>query len=155
MKKIFNAYSTLTLFFILALTVISCKKDTTDPQPQDTSKVTNLILQLDTTQKGHQDATASLQDAAGIDGKEGNTITLDANGSYVGSIILEDETQTPKATVTNDYTISYQLTGTDASISPAGSSPTITTRTAGSGTLRITLTKDANNTVVTFPVTIR
>ena len=155
MKNILNAYVTLFLFAVLALTTSSCKDDEPGTTPADTSKITNLVLQLDTNQKGHQDATASLQNTAGIDGKVGNTITLDANGYYAGSIVLEDETKTPKATVTTDYTIAYQLTGTDATISAAGAAPTVTTRAAGSGTLRITMTKANKNTVVTFPVTIR
>jgi len=154
MKKPLKAYFTL-VFIFLALIVISCKDKTDNPQPEDTSKVTSLNLTLDTTQKGHQDASASLQNADGIDGMTGNAIILDANGSYAGTMVLEDATNTPTTNVTSAYTISYLLTGTDATISAAGSTPTITTRTAGSGTLSITLAKDTKTTTVTFPLTIR
>jgi len=154
MKKFSKAYATFILLF-LTLTAISCKGKKDNPQPEDTSKVTSLNLTLDTTLKGHQDAMVSLQDAAGINGKTGDVITLDANGSYAGTIVLQDATQTPIATVTSDYTITYQITGADASITVAGPSPTITTREAGSGTLGITLVKGDKTTMVTFPLTIR
>jgi len=155
MKKICNSFSIFTLLAVLTLVTFSCKDNKPDPVPEDTSKITNLVLQLDTNQKGHNDATATVQNADGIDGKETNAITLDANGTYIGSIVLEDETKTPKATVTNEYTIAYQFTGTDAIISASGTTPTFTTKAAGSGTLRITLTKASKSTVVTVPVTIR
>jgi len=155
MKKILTNYAFLTFFLVLALSVISCKKDEPDPLPEDTSQITSLTLQLDTNQKGHQDATASVQDAAGINGKAGSTVTVDANDSYTGTLVLLDATQTPTATVTSDYTVTYQLTGVDASISASGSSPTLTTRTAGSGTLGITMVKGDKTTTVTFPITIR
>ena len=154
MKRTFKAYSALVIMF-LTLATISCKEKKDDPLPEDTSKITSLNLILDTTQKGHQDATASLQDVAGINGKTGNTITLDANGSYAGTIVLEDATKTPTANVTSAYTITYQITGADASISAAGPTPTITTRAAGSGTLSITMVKESKTTTVTFPLTIR
>jgi len=154
MKTTFKTYFTLVIFF-LTLAIISCKKDQPDPVPEDTSKVTSLTLQLDTNQKGHQDATAALQDAAGINGKAGSAITLDANGSYAGTLVLLDATKTPTATVTNDYTITYQVTGVDATITPAGTTPTITTRAAGNGTLAITMVKNTITTSVTFPLTVR
>ena len=155
MKEIYNSFSIFALLAVLTLATFSCKDKKKDPAPEDASKITNLVLQLDTSQKGHNDATGTVQHAAGINGQAGNAITLDANGTYLGSIVLEDESKTPKATVTNEYTIAYQFTGTDATISASGTAPTFTTKTAGSGTLRITLTKAGKNTVVTFPVTIR
>ena len=154
MKKILKAYSTLVLIF-LALITISCKDNKPDPLPEDTSKVTSLTLQLDTNQKGHQDATGSLQDPAGINGKAGNAITLDANVAYAGTLVLLDATKTPTATVTGDYTITYQITGVDVTINAAGATPTITTRAAGSGTLGITMVKGDKTTNVTFPLTVR
>ena len=155
MKKIFNSFSIYILLAVLTLANLSCGGNGSDPVPEDTSKITNLVLQLDTNQKGHNDATATVQNAAGINDKASNAITLDANGTYIGSIVLEDETKTPKATVTSEYTIAYQFTGTDATISASGTAPTFTTKAAGSGSLRITLTKAGKNTVVTVPVTIR
>ena len=153
MKRPFKAYLNF-VFFFLTLAVISCK-DKEDSTPADTSKVTGLTLTLDTIKKGHQDANASLEDAAGIKGKTGSTITLDNNGFYAGTLVLTDATETPAATVTSDYNITYLITGADATISASGSTPTITTKAAGSGILTITMTKDSKNTVVSFPLTIR
>ncbi|WP_026464412.1 hypothetical protein [Adhaeribacter aquaticus] len=156
MKKIIKSYLVKScLFGGVWLGVVACKKDNggsgTVPN-QD--KVTTVNLEL-AAPKGKLDAIATFSDPNGINNQTAtNTVTVDANATYIGTITLEDESKNPKANVTMDYVVSYQISGIDATIS-GGVSPTLTTRATGNGTLRINLTKANKISSVTFPLSVR
>ncbi|WP_026464353.1 hypothetical protein [Adhaeribacter aquaticus] len=140
----------------LVLSVFSCKKEKEEPGPGGTTSdtITRFQLALDAP-KGKLDAVAFFTDPNGISNQTAVTsVTVDANTIYTGTLTLEDESKTPKATVTKNYTVSYRITGIDATIT-GGATPTLTTKSTGDGTLNVTLTKADKSKSIAFPITVR
>lgn len=159
MKTFLKFPFALLMLFTLVVTVVSCKDDDGDDKPDNTVQetVTSLNLRLDAP-KGKQDVAVLFTNPEGINGKTAtNTLTLDANTLYTGTITLEDETKTPKADVSNQYTVSYQVIGSDVSIIANGLQPQVQTRatTTTNATLIITLIKGSTTLSTTFPLVIR
>lgn len=142
------------LFLPVLVLLLSCGgKDKPDPAPE-VAKLTSLSLNLDGP-KAKLKAVAAHQEAGGITTHNGTGITLSANTQYAGALTLEETTGTTKATATSSYTIAYQITGIDATISATGETPTLTTRNAATGgSLKVTVTKNNISHTVTFPLTV-
>lgn len=157
MKLNFNSFLTLLILSSLCLLALSCKKKKKEEvAPED--KVTSLNLILDAP-KGKQDVILFFNDVTGIAGKTApSTVTLDANTLYTGTITLEDESVPPKKDVTNDFSVTYRVTGADVTVTANGKTPQVQTKNPSANTdafLEVILTKNNKNNTTKFPLVVR
>ena len=154
MKLLSSRFLFNYLFISLVFLVFACGGKKKDPKPA-AAKLTSMSLALDGP-KAKLDAVASFQETNGIGSTHtaGNTVTISSFSVYNGTLTLEETTGNAKTDATAGYTITYQITGVDATMSAAGDKPTLTTRDTGSGTLKITATKNNTSHSVTFPLTV-
>jgi hypothetical protein len=149
----------LCLLFGMMLLSIACKKSDNPAPTVVQKKVTLLSMTLSSDQKGKQDVHVLFNDARGLENKTSpNAITLDANTTYTGAVILEDATQTPAKVVTTDYLVTFQVANADATFSMSGQEVQATARAASTGTagmLHVELKQGTQTMKVSFPLVVR
>ncbi len=153
MTKSLSLFSTLIAAFLLLST--SCKKD--DPDPVNDEEVITTLNYTLTPESGGDAIVFSFQDLDGDGGEDGviTVSTLAANTMYTGSIELLNEQASPTEDITEEVKeedadhqfffdvdaegLSITYDDTDANGNPVGLSTRLTTTTAGSGNVTITL----------------
>ena len=156
-KKVF---SFLVVFFSTLVLFSSCEKD--DPEVVNEEEVITTLTYTLTPENGGIPVVLSFRD---LDGEGANipTIeggTLQANTTYIGSIVLLNETETPAENITleieeedQDHQFFFAVTnGLDASvtyndsdgINPIGLSTKMRTNQPSTGKLKITLRHEPN-----------
>ena len=158
MKNIFQTKSLLlTSVFISLLAVMSCSDDPEDPIIENEEEVITTLTYTLTPSEGGSAVVLSYQDLDG-DGANEPTITngtLSAETTYSGSLTLLNETESPAESITEEIeeedadhqfffvtTVSGQsvtYADTDDDGNPVGLASTLTTGSAGSGNLTVTL----------------
>jgi hypothetical protein len=155
MKTTLQHFFSLCLLACIVLLASSCKKEN-DKAPAAQEKVTGISLALTSEQKGVLDVSLDFNDSNGLAGKTSpNTVTLDANTTYTGTLMLEDASKSPAKDVTADYEVSFQAEGTGVSISKSGEGLSVETGDATAGTLHMDLKRNGQTQRVSFPLTVR
>lgn len=96
-----NVFLCITAF--LALSIVSCKKETNSPEENDNELITTVEVHL--TEQGTTDTkTFKWGDADGIGGNDPiiQTITLEAGKKYDAELVLLDETKSPVENTTEE-----------------------------------------------------
>ena len=152
-----TALSALSLF-AFSLVIFSCSSDDNNPPAPIDEEEVITTMNVTLISAGNTTVTLQSQDLDG-DGPNAPEITISgslaANASYLGSIELLNETETPAENVTEEveaeddehqffFSTSGAVTGTtysdqDGDGNPLGLSFELTTGEAGSGTLQVTL----------------
>ena len=158
MKNIFQTKSLLlTLIFVSLLSIMSCSDDPEDPIIENEEEVITTLTYTLTPSEGGSAVVLSYQDLDG-DGANEPTITngtLSAETTYSGSLTLLNETESPAESVTEEIEeedadhqfffvttvsgLSVAYADTDDDGNPVGLASTLTTGSAGSGNLTVTL----------------
>ena len=158
MKNIFQTKSLiLTSVFISLISIISCSDDPEDPIIENEEEVITTLTYTLTPSEGGSAVVLSYQDLDG-DGANEPTITngtLSAETTYSGSMTLLNETESPAESITEeieeedaDHQFFFETTvsglsvayaDTDYDGNPVGLASTLTTGSAGSGNLTVTL----------------
>ena len=158
MKNIFQTKSViLTSVFISLLAVMSCSDDPDDPIIENEEEVITTLTYTLTPSEGGSAVVLSYQDLDG-DGANEPTITngtLSAETTYSGSMTLLNETESPAESITEEIEkedadhqfffvttvsgLSVAYADTDDDGNPVGLASTLTTGSAGSGNLTVTL----------------
>ncbi|WP_162055523.1 hypothetical protein [Pontibacter pamirensis] len=158
MKNRLQQFLSLCLVCSMTLLNAACKKDD-KASPAEQAKVTGISIALTSAQKGRQDVSVEFSDLNGLSGKTSpNTITLDANTSYTGTLILEDANQTPVSNVTTEYDASFHVTNASVTFSKNGQEIQVETTTATSGsagTVHVELRQNGQTQQVSFPIMVR
>ena len=143
------------MLLAMGLIFVSCEKD--DPEPPVEEEVITTLTYTLSPDGGGADVVLSFVD---LDGDGGNDPvitggTLSANTTYSGSIVLLNETETPAEDVTEEIEeedeehqfffettvsgLSIAYNDTDEDGNPIGLSSSVTTGSASSGTITVTL----------------
>ena len=158
MKNIFQTKSViLTSVFISLLAVMSCSDDPDDPIIENEEEVITTLTYTLTPSEGGSAVVLSYQDLDG-DGANEPTITngtLSAETTYSGALTLLNETESPAESITEeieeedaDHQFFFETTVSGLSVAyadsdddgkPVGLASTLTTGSAGSGNLTVTL----------------
>ena len=158
MKNIFQTKSLLlTSVIISLLAVMSCSDDPEDPIIENEEEVITTLTYTLTPSEGGSAVVLSYQDLDG-DGANEPTITngtLSAETTYSGSLTLLNETESPAESITEEIEeedadhqfffvttvsgLSVAYADTDDDGNPVGIASTLTTGSAGSGNLTVTL----------------
>jgi hypothetical protein len=158
MKNIFQTKSLiLTSVFISLISIMSCSDDPEDPIIENEEEVITTLTYTLTPSEGGSAVVLSYQDLDG-DGANEPTITngtLSAETTYSGSMTLLNETESPAESITEeieeedaDHQFFFETTvsglsvayaDTDDDGNPVGLASTLTTGSAGSGNLTVTL----------------
>ena len=158
MKNIFQTKSLLlTLIFVSLLSIMSCSDDPEDPIIENEEEVITTLTYTLTPSEGGSAVVLSYQDLDG-DGANEPTITngtLSAETTYSGSMTLLNETESPAESITEEIEeedadhqfffvttvsgLSVAYADTDDDGNPVGLASTLTTGSAGSGNLTVTL----------------
>ena len=158
MKNIFQTKSLiLTSVFISLISIMSCSDDPEDPIIENEEEVITTFTYTLTPSEGGSAVVLSYQDLDG-DGANEPTITngtLSAETTYSGSMTLLNETESPAESITEeieeedaDHQFFFETTvsglsvayaDTDDDGNPVGLASTLTTGSAGSGNLTVTL----------------
>jgi hypothetical protein len=158
MKNIFQTKSLLlTLIFVSLLSIMSCSDDPEDPIIENEEEVITTLTYTLTPSEGGSAVVLSYQDLDG-DGANEPTITngtLSAETTYSGSLTLLNETESPAESITEEIEeedadhqfffvttvsgLSVAYADTDGDGNPVGLASTLTTGSAGSGNLTVTL----------------
>ena len=158
MKNIFQTKSLLlTLIFVSLLSIMSCSDDPEDPIIENEEEVITTLTYTLTPSEGGSAVVLSYQDLDG-DGANEPTITngtLSAETTYSGSLTLLNETESPAESITEEIEeedadhqfffvttvsgLSVAYADTDDDGNPVGLASTLTTGSAGSGNLTVTL----------------
>jgi hypothetical protein len=156
MYKFFKVYFPFLLGALL-LGTISCKEDN-EPIVK-AQKVTTVSLQLNAEGKGKTDVSFTFKDLNGVIGKTAESpLVLDANTTYTGTILLEDESVSPKRNVSATFDISYWVGNANVSVTENSGALTVVVgnaTTSTDGQLRIRLTENAQSSDVMFPLLVR
>lgn len=158
MKNMFQTKSLiLTSVFISLISIMSCSDDPEDPIIENEEEVITTFTYTLTPSEGGSAVVLSYQDLDG-DGANEPTITngtLSAETTYSGSMTLLNETESPAESITEeieeedaDHQFFFETTvsglsvayaDTDDDGNPVGLASTLTTGSAGSGNLTVTL----------------
>jgi len=167
MKNIFQTKSLiLTSVFISLISIMSCSDDPEDPIIENEEEVITTLTYTLTPSEGGSAVVLSYQDLDG-DGANEPTITngtLSAETTYSGALTLLNETESPAESITEeieeedadhqfffettvsglsvayaDTDLSVAYADTDDDGNPVGLASTLTTGSAGSGNLTVTL----------------
>ena len=158
MKNIFQTKSLiLTSVFISLISIMSCSDDPEDPIIENEEEVITTLTYTLTPSEGGSAVVLSYQDLDG-DGANEPTITngtLSAETTYSGALTLLNETESPAESITEeieeedaDHQFFFETTvsglsvayaDTDDDGNPVGLASTLTTGSAGSGNLTVTL----------------
>ena len=158
MKNIFQTKSLiLTSVFISLISIMSCSDDPEDPIIENEEEVITTFTYTLTPSEGGSAVVLSYQDLDG-DGANEPTITngtLSAETTYSGALTLLNETESPAESITEeieeedaDHQFFFETTvsglsvayaDTDDDGNPVGLASTLTTGSAGSGNLTVTL----------------
>lgn len=147
------------LAFALLFALSSCEKD--DPEIENEEElITTVTYRLTAT-----DGTVIEGKFQDLDGEGGNPpvitpLNLRANTTYTGSLSLLNELERPVENITEEieeedkeHQFFFEVTGADLSVAyadadddnnPVGLATTLTTRTASTGTLSVTLRHEPN-----------
>lgn len=154
-----NKYSNLIfswLFLVLLVPgVLACKNKKAQPAPEE-AKITAILLNFLTEQKGKQNVSVQFKDPAGINGKQATSpLRLQANTTYTSKITLLNESKTPAADISITYNVSFLVTGlTNVTINKQDRQFEFKTGAASTnadGLLRIEMKQNTNVQQVTFP----
>ncbi len=153
--------NTILFIGLLIFTILFSACEKTPVVPNDEEVITTLQYSLSPV-GGGTPVLLSFQD---LDGDGGNAPvitngTLEINKTYTGTIVLLNETVNPVDSISTEVAeedadhqlffestvsgLSVQYTDMDGDGNPLGLSSTLTTTTAGAGTLKITLRHEPN-----------
>lgn len=156
MYKLYKLYLPLLLSAILVGTT-ACKDD--DEPTIKKQQVTTINLQLNAEGKGKTDVTTTFKDLSGVAGKTATSpVILEANTTYTGAILLQDESVSPVKDVTSMFSTAYNVSNADVAVTENSGTLTFKAGAATTGTngqLRITLTENGQSSLVTFPLMVR
>lgn len=154
-KHLTQQWVTACLLCSMVLVAVACKKEE-DKAPAVQDKVTGIRVALTSEQKGVLDVNVNFHDTEGLAGKSSpNAITLDANTTYTGALLLEDASKSPARDVTAAYEVSFHAMSAGVAISQRGQELSVETGSAVSGTLHVDLKRNGQTLRVSFPLVVR